>query len=215
MSTCTRPKPSDYDEAGRDIENTLASIKSIAGTIDGLDDAQLKPGVLSYLADRLVEHYDEIYDAYSRIFGYGEYAENKPGESEAGVSSGEPVGEAELRARAAVEQVNEGGVYRAALAEIKSMRGDADLFALERRIHETRAKGNAEGISDEEEERLSLRDASLRVRLNKMQPTTMAGVVAKLRELAHPDHGIEQGDIDGDFESLRQILAFLEQGARP
>jgi hypothetical protein len=81
MSASTRPKPSDYDEAGRDIENNLASIKSIAGTIDGLDDAVLKPGVLSYLADRLVEHYDEIYDAFSRIFGYGEYAEKKPGEA--------------------------------------------------------------------------------------------------------------------------------------
>jgi hypothetical protein len=30
MSTCTRPKPTDYDEAGRDIENTLASLLLLA-----------------------------------------------------------------------------------------------------------------------------------------------------------------------------------------
>jgi hypothetical protein len=51
--------------------------------------------------------------------------------------------------------------------------------------------------------------------INTTAPTTMAGVLVKLRLLADPDNGIEAGDRADDVVSLWQILAFLEQEARP
>ena len=57
---------------------------------------------------------------------------------------------------------------------------------------------------------LSREFGRLRAKLNKTEPTTLAGAVVKLRQLADPAEGIEQGPMKGDLKSLRQVLAFLE-----
>jgi hypothetical protein len=178
MSTCTRPNPSDHDEAGRDIENTLRSIKSIAAVIDGLNDAELEPGALSYLADRLVEHYDEIYDAWRRIFGFDQYAEKGPGESRTGAS---------IPAERGIDPLQPSV--------------DLLLFALIEEYRRRHQKANETGVnevSDEEVDRLSDELRTVRDHLDKVRPLTLSGVLAvfNLGELINdpdwwPDEAIE------------------------
>ncbi len=50
--------------------------------------------------------------------------------------------------------------------------------------------------------------------INNTAPTTLEGAVIKLRVLASPERGMEAGDREDDYISLRQVLAFLEQEAR-
>jgi hypothetical protein len=50
---------------------------------------------------------------------------------------------------------------------------------------------------------------------NNTAPTTLTGAAIKLRVLADPAHGMEAGDREDDYVSLRQVLAFIEQEARP
>jgi hypothetical protein len=83
---------------------------------------------------------------------------------------------------------------------------DANLFKLERQISDNRARAAvAEEIAP-----LSREFGRLRAKLNKTAPTTLAGAIVKLRQLADPAEGIEQGPMKGDFKSLRLVLAFLE-----
>lgn len=106
---------------------------------------------------------------------------------------------------------------RAAEQEIAALRqkvhdlsaaGDADanLFKLERQISDNRTRA----AGAEEMTPLTREFVRLRVKLNKTEPTTLAGAIVKLRQLADPAEGIEQGPLKGDFKSLRQALAFLE-----
>lgn len=46
--------------------------------------------------------------------------------------------------------------------------------------------------------------------LNTTMPKTLAGCAAKMRFLANTEVGMEAGDRDDDYVSLRQVLAFIE-----
>jgi hypothetical protein len=62
-------------QARRDLEDALRNIGSIANVLDDLGDAS--EGTLIYLADRLREHQEEAYDAFSRIFKLDEYRQQE------------------------------------------------------------------------------------------------------------------------------------------
>jgi hypothetical protein len=103
---------------------------------------------------------------------------------------------------------------RAAIAGLReiAMRdsgsGDPELRQAERDLAALLSKfgGNDDPPVDDEMKRVY----SL---INATAPATLAGVLVKLRFLADPDIGMEAGDRDDDYSSLRQILSFLEQGA--
>jgi hypothetical protein len=93
---------------------------------------------------------------------------------------------------------------------MKTTTDDAVLFKLERQIAKNRAKTSAGFHTDESMNALTREWAGLRRKLNKTRPTTLAGAIVKLRQLADPEDGLKAGELKYDFKSLRQILAFLE-----
>jgi len=87
--------------------------------------------------------------------------------------------------------------------------GDAKLVELEAKIRACDGRFD-DDMGDEQGDALCHEQYEYIERLNTTPPTTVAGVVAKLRVLAHPDYGMEAGDRDDDLVSLRQVLALLE-----
>jgi len=88
---------------------------------------------------------------------------------------------------------------------------DAKLHVAERKMRRLLAEG----------ERLAEPEAAVAKRfeeigrcfeiINTTPPTTLAGVAVKLRLLADPDIGMECGEREDDFCSLRQALEFVER----
>jgi hypothetical protein len=93
---------------------------------------------------------------------------------------------------------------------MKTTTADAVLFKLERQIAKNRAKTSVGFHTDESMNALTIEWGRLRRKLNKTRPTTLAGAIVKLRQLADPEDGLKAGELKYDFKSLRQILAFLE-----
>jgi hypothetical protein len=98
---------------------------------------------------------------------------------------------------------------------MKTTTADAVLFKLERQIAKNRAKTSVGFHTDESMNALTIEWGRLRRKLNKTRPTTLAGAIVKLRQLADPEDGLKQGELKYDFKSLRQILAFLEGQSLP
>jgi hypothetical protein len=93
---------------------------------------------------------------------------------------------------------------------MKTTTDDAVLFKLERQIAKNHAKARVGFHTDKSMNARTIKWGRLRRKLNKTRPTTLAGAIVKLRQLADPGDGLKQGEVKGDFKSLRQILAFLE-----
>ena len=75
----TRPKVSDFDDAGTDLENALTHIYGLSKVLMELG---VYDDVPSYLGGQLHEHAAEAQDAFCRIFRMGKYAEAKDGEAQ-------------------------------------------------------------------------------------------------------------------------------------
>jgi hypothetical protein len=72
-------------------------------------------------------------------------------------------------------------------------------------------------LSDDEANKLTFAESDEIEFINTTPPRTMAGVVIKLRVLAHPEHGFEAGPRwdECDLLSLRQVTDFIEREGRP
>jgi hypothetical protein len=92
---------------------------------------------------------------------------------------------------------------------------DTALIEAERRLQAIMAQWEdpSRGNTDDEADALSHAEYEEIEFINNTAPTTLAGAAIKLRVLADPAHGMEAGDRDDDYLSLRQILAFIEQAA--
>ena len=64
--------------------------------------------------------------------------------------------------------------------------------------------------ADEMGQRLTDRLGEITELINNTPATTMAGAAVKLRLLADPEVGMEAGERDDDYVSLRQVLACCE-----
>jgi hypothetical protein len=173
-TTTTRPKPSDYNGAGDDLENALTSIEGVADVLDVINDANPKDNAVPYLTNQLHDYCGVALDAFRRIYGLDQYREERPAESGA-------ITEEQLK-----EIVEEGGrAFRTALKDFKRERADADLFALiaeyrrqEREVNTP--KGRSDGRSEEEIDQLSDELRAVRDKIDKVRPVTLRGVLAVL-----------------------------------
>jgi len=89
--------------------------------------------------------------------------------------------------------------------------GDAELVRAERRLRDILPLWEREPLSDEEADALSHRMYEQIEIINNTAPTTLFGAAIKLRVLADPDHGMEAGDREDDWISLRQVRDFIER----
>ena len=89
--------------------------------------------------------------------------------------------------------------------------GDAELFRAERRLRDILPLWEREPLSDEDADALSTAMYEQIERINNTAPVTLFGAAIKLRVLAHPDHGMESGEREDDYISLRQVLEFIER----
>src|ERR1041384_5619091 len=80
------------------------------------------------------------------------------------------------------------------------------LTALHRRWSEP-----PQPLSDDEANELTSAESDEIEFINTTPPRTMAGVLIKLKVLAHPEHGFEAGERGDDLISLRQVVDFIER----
>ena len=73
-----RPRLTDFDNAGADLEQALLLIKGLADTVYSMEEAHGTS--LAYLSDRLHEHRKAAMDAFRRIYRLDQYRETDDSE---------------------------------------------------------------------------------------------------------------------------------------
>ena len=146
--TTIRPKTTDFDGAGDDLEEGLANVLSLAKvlTMMGGEHDDCYASSVIYLGERLRDHYDEIFDAHKRIFGLANRA---------------PPGTSGWK-RENRSDDDDAGLF-ALIAEYR---------------RQERELNTPKGRADEEVHRLSDELRAVRHKLNKVRPITLRGVLA-------------------------------------
>jgi hypothetical protein len=84
-----------------------------------------------------------------------------------------------------------------------------EIYEAEAQTLLARCEGSA--LSEDQKETAFARVYALWAMINATPPSSVGDCVTKLRRLVDPDHGMEEGKLEGDGVALRQVLAFLEE----
>jgi hypothetical protein len=202
---CT--KSTDDRGGGDDLEAALLDVLGVAKVLMEMAGTGTGGEALSYLGERLKEHYDDAYDAFARIYGLEPY-NDKP--AEGGVSREGRLDDAELRAKAEALAAE----YDTPLPE-----GDAGLIEAYRRLREVR-KGRSALYREFKIDLATERDITNAIIdpvwhrlwdcIEQTEPAGLAGAAAKLRLLMDEDIGIDDAS-KGEMTSLKQIADLIER----